>query len=836
MDYRLQDCLSNKSFDYMAPFLWLHGEGEAMYLREIHHIYESGIRSVCLESRTHEDFCRDGWWKDVRRILDECKTLGMKVWILDDKHFPSGYANGIFIEKYKDLQPFGITEYHADIAGPVTDGAVIAQNWIKAGDEILAVLACRHIPNSQQFTGEVLNITDGLADGLVYFSLPEGMWRIVFLVKTRSGFANNARCYSDKLNREATQLYIEEVFESHYAHFKEDFGKTFLGFFADEPCFHNNTAVSGDVQTGKSFTHFPWHESVGEALFAVYGKNFYTKLAGLWFDFDNGLSQEIRLTYMDIVSRAFEDCYSRPVGQWCREHGVMFIGHIIEDNNYHAATGVGPGHYFRAIAPMDMAGIDVVLHQIMPGLTECSSAGFVSYKHMNSKFFNYYLAKLASSLAHMDPAKKGRAMCEIFGAYGWGEGTKIMKYLADHMLVRGINYFVPHAFSPKPNDPDCPPTFYDAGKNPQFPYFKIIMDYMNRCCHMLSGGEPEIRCALLYDAEARWMNSDFVPLEDCAKILYDHQLDYDIVPLDALTLVKGSYSLLIVPWPGYLMPEIEKKLINSGIPFVYAVKKEQGSERTVALEDLPDYLTKLGLRDVKLDCEIPALKYRHYMRNGAHIYMFVNEDIHHPVCAKLKLSAFMGGVYLQYDPLKNSAVKKNAQEEIPLFLPPYHSVMLIFGEADSQLIPMDTEPVVIQEIPLTPRFDVYVKKEEEKNFQFYKTTDTLFNVTGRDALPRFSGNMQYRTKFSLEEEGAYSLNLGYVGEAVTVYVNGQAAGEAILPPYDFDISALVHQGENTLCVTVSNTNVFDRRDGFSKYLLLEPSGLLGPLTLRKYQK
>ena len=109
MDYRLQDCLSNKSFDYMAPFLWLHGEDEAMYLREIHHIYESGIRSVCLESRTHEDFCRDGWWKDVRRILDECKTLGMKVWILDDKHFPSGYANGIFIEKYKDLQPFGIT-------------------------------------------------------------------------------------------------------------------------------------------------------------------------------------------------------------------------------------------------------------------------------------------------------------------------------------------------------------------------------------------------------------------------------------------------------------------------------------------------------------------------------------------------------------------------------------------------------------------------------------------------------------------------------------------------------------------------------------------------------
>ena len=40
-------------------------------------------------------------------------------------------------------------------------------------------------------------------------------------------------------------------------------------------------------------------------------------------------------------------------------------------------------------------------------------------------------------------------MCEIFGAYGWMEGTKLMKWLVDHMLVRGINWLVPHAFSPK---------------------------------------------------------------------------------------------------------------------------------------------------------------------------------------------------------------------------------------------------------------------------------------------------------------------------------------------------------------------------------------------------
>lgn len=50
-------------------------------------------------------------------------------------------------------------------------------------------------------------------------------------------------------------------------------------------------------------------------------------------------------------------------------------------------------------------------------------------------------------------------MCEIFGAYGWGEGVSLMKWLTDHMLVRGINEFVPHAFSPAFPDEDCPPHF-----------------------------------------------------------------------------------------------------------------------------------------------------------------------------------------------------------------------------------------------------------------------------------------------------------------------------------------------------------------------------------------
>ena len=42
--------------------------------------------------------------------------------------------------------------------------------------------------------------------------------------------------------------------------------------------------------------------------------------------------------------------------------------------------------------------------------------------HYDGEFFHYGLAKMGSSLAHIDSFKKGDSMCEIFGAFGWQEG------------------------------------------------------------------------------------------------------------------------------------------------------------------------------------------------------------------------------------------------------------------------------------------------------------------------------------------------------------------------------------------------------------------------------
>lgn len=849
MDKRLQENLKEKQQDYIAPFLWLHNEDDSLIVNEIQRIYDSGIRSVCLESRTHDEFCCEDWWSDVKLIFEECRKRDMRVWILDDKHFPTGYANGIFEEKYKDLQSFGITEKHLDVPGPVKDGAAVADCWFEeVEDELIAVAACKHIPNSDGYS-EVIDITAGLSDGMVYFDLPEGEWRILFMIKSKSGIQNRHRAFCDKLNPKATELFIEEVYESHYEKFSEYFGNTFLGFFSDEPSFLSNTKNGVSTDLGTVFGHFPWHDKM-KKIFDGRIEN----LAGLWFDIQ-GVTDKIRYEYMDYITTEYKYNFVEKLGKWCREHNVLYIGHIIEDNNTHAKTGQGPGHYFRALSGQDMSGIDVVLNQIMPGLVTCSNAGHVGYKHMNNEFFNYYLAKLGASYAHIDPQKKGRAMCEIFGAFGWAEGTKMMKYLMDHMLVRGINYYVPHAFSPKPNDTDCPPNFYDSGNNPQFKFFKNNMDYMNRMCHMLSDGMHISTCAILYDAENHWINKDRLPLEKIAKKLYDNCLDYDIIPVDYLDNIKDSklngekYNVLLVPYAEVVPNEVADKLKNTDIKVVTVcedLSKYTGEFEAVALDELPQYMHKNNFADIVTDYDGIYLRYYHYTRDNTDIYMFVNEDINHTIEAKVKLSAFKGGEYIEYDGFYNKAYKKQSNNsEVSLSIKPYHSLMLICVDVDFEGVNDFSEKKYTKEYILNPQFNISLAEDNSEEFEYYKTTDKLFNVNGKDFKPHFSGHIKYETEIDFGEVKnniqkdtlQFELDLGYVGEVAEVYLNDKLIGTKQIPPYTFEFSTKQVNCDdiNKLTIFVSTHKGYKMRDSYSQYMLFEPTGLLGPIKIKGFK-
>lgn len=837
-----KNIMTDQGGNYIAPFLWLHNEDDALIVRELHRIHDCGIGAVCIESRTHEEFCREDWWQDVRLILDTCKSLGMKLWILDDKHFPSGYANGVFEkEENKHLRAACIRARRVDMAGPVRFGCVLADQFKELPDDIvIGAVACKRTDDGSTFDGTCIDVSKSYYQGKVYFDLPEGLWSVVILLQSSADMPPANRVYGNKFCPEATDLYIEEVYEGHYKRFSEEFGDTLLGFFSDEPGFHNEHNQSNPiVSLGTPYAGYPWHESLVTLLAEHYGDDTRAMLCRLWYDFADNSQQGVRETYMDIVTRRYSECFCKRLAAWCEAHGVMYIGHVIEDNGAHRATGYGTGHYFRALEGQHMSGVDVVLHQMIPGLTEVHNTGLVFYKEMDVGQVQYVHAKLASSAAHIEPKKQGRAMCEIFGAFGWAEDSAFMKFLCDHFLVRGVNYYVPHAFSPKENDPDCPPNFYNTGKNPQYKYFGMLMGYLNRMCALTQGATHVPTCAVIYDAEASWATHDFTDNRDICKTLYDAQLDYDLLPFDRLDdvsedgMINGEYyPVILLPYSAYYNAKNRKKLERLRARIVCVGDKNMDGFERVTLSELVPYMEKH--RDLTVQGNSRFLRYAHYDRGEESCYILSNEDIK-TASVTLTVRGFAGGDYVLWDAFENKTVRRHSTDgNIPVMLEPNNLLVLVLGsdiEANTECLACE---IVGGGEELVTEWQIETCREcDLPNYAPYKMATVLVNLTSPDEMPTFTGNMRYTTTVDLDPAKHQILDLGLVGQTAEVRLNGKYIGKRLFAPYRFDISDAAAEGKNTLEVIVTNTCVHEQEDEFSRYMLVKPSGLMGPVTIGK---
>ena len=90
MNDKLSRILNGDIENMILPFLWMHGEPESVIRDTIAQIDAAGVGALCVESRPHPDFAGETWWRDMEIVLDECEKRSMKVWILDDSHFPTG--------------------------------------------------------------------------------------------------------------------------------------------------------------------------------------------------------------------------------------------------------------------------------------------------------------------------------------------------------------------------------------------------------------------------------------------------------------------------------------------------------------------------------------------------------------------------------------------------------------------------------------------------------------------------------------------------------------------------------------------------------------------------
>ena len=841
-DKKLEECLAGREeTKYLLPFFWQHGEEHSVLEREIDAIYSCGIREFCVESRPHPDFCGEGWWDDLGFIISCAGKRGMRVWILDDVRFPSGVAN-FYLKDCPERQKTALKCHYVDYPGPCENAAVIAPD--PENGKFLAILAYRRTENGNILEDEYIDLTGCEKDGILRMTLPAGVWRVYYIMSGKYS-KQWMECYVDMLDPESCRAMIDGVYQPHYEHFGEYFGSTIAGFFSDEPNFSND---SGDFHStfGKEGMLFPWRDDLPERISAGSGldrERVISLLPAFWHGIKSRDVPALRTAYMDAVTKAVRENFSFQLGNWCREHGVMYIGHVIEDMETHMRLGLGLGHFFRALDGQDMAGCDVVIQQIMPGLADIDHTSQLFGGRADPEFFDYALGKLASSHAHIDSLKKHRAICEIFGAFGWAEGVPMMKWMADHMLADGINYFVPHAFSPKYPDPDCPPHFFAGGTNPQFRLFGQLCRYMIRCCHLLSEGTHIPCAAVYYNAEAEWSGGKYDFFRKTVKTLTQAQLDSDIIPFDyldnaevrdgKLTVNGESYPALVVPY-SEILPEDRIKcfsrLAENGLPVIFTKELPESTAEggrvhlpesimTAEYEQLPDLLEALGCRDITFSRRLPYVRYHHLRRGENDVLFLFNNNVNESAEFTLKAGFITGGCF--FDAYENRIFMPEYKDgALRVVIPKGGAVIWVSGtSADEPFDYGDGERET-----LSCAFTLSVKDAVGDGFRTVGET-VLHDLSEEPEFSHFCGTLRYEGTFAAAEKLPRAVEFPDAGETAEVWLNGKYLGSRISAPYRFDLTDAVIPGENKLTVETITNPAYRNRDDRSSYLILPVMGL-----------
>lgn len=850
----IRDNLEGNWGNHIMPFLWLRGEEEAVLRKYMGVIHASGIGAVCVESRPHPDFCGEKWWHDLNVILEEAEKRGMKVWILDDSHFPTGYANGALKEAPEELCRQGICYAGKTVTGK--SAVINIEKFLKRKNDRFSLFALADASGREKrvFSGdtllsvtairldgdEVIDLTDEVREGKIKWKAPGGRWKIGMCKLSRNCGAH--RDYINMLDEKSCRVLLDSVYEPHYRHYKDKFGSTIAGFFSDEPELGNG-ALYANKPLGED-QDLPWSSTLILQLEKAIGSSWKNALPYLWENgLDKGKTARIRFAYMDAVTRTVSQTFSKQIGSWCRGHGVEYIGHVVEDNNNHARTGASLGHYFRGLAGQDMAGIDDIGGQVMPQ-GEDKPDRFMKFMKRDGEFYHYVLGKLGPSLAAVDAGKQGRTMCEIFGNYGWAEGLRLERYLADHFMACGVNYFVPHAFSAKEfPDPDCPPHFYAQGHNPQYKHFKSLMDYMNRVCSLINGGSHVAPVALLYHGEAEWTGKAMM-MQKAARALSDCQINFDIVPTDVFRdraeyrtdLAHGfrvntqEYRALVIPYAEFISKKLAEaiwELTQQGITVAFLDKLPDGFYdggdfnheifagcKIFSLEELAEGIHETA--EIRLEPADNRIRYLHY-RKEKDIFYFINEGTQ--VYEGIAEIPAAGGAYA-YDAWNNrlETVEKTQEGDksyVTVHLEPFHSLLIVFDESGGQKL---YEPLYLMERSTAPyRTDAAWERSycTSKEYPaFGKSEKVMLPDKMEKENPHFSGWICYRKTIRLRKAERTAVVVRGACESAEVFVNGVSAGVQVTPVSRFDITGLVKEGENEIRIEVAST--LERERAFAK--------------------
>ena len=523
------------------PFWAWNGPLEAEELRRQIRVFKRmGLGGGFMHSRVGlaTPYLSEEWFDLIRACADEARKNDMEAWLYDEDRWPSGAAGGLVTKDPEYRQRY----LRMTIADP--------KSFKPAGDEFGIFLA---------------SVEGNTASGVRQVKASElseakdGEWVLAFrrVLADPSPWYND-QTYLDTLSPEAVAKFIQVTHDAYARSVGEDFGPVMPGIFTDEP---NHGGLS--LREGRG--NAPWTDSLPQVFRDRYSYDLIPHLPEIFFKIGDADFSKVRRDYHDCLAYMFSRNFGEQIFKWCEEHGLLFTGHVLAEENLRSQTSV-VGSAMRFYEFMQAPGIDILRGEIL------TREGGTSPE--------YSTAKQCSSV--LDQFGRKWLLSELYGCTGWHFNFAEHKAVGDWQAALGVNLRCQHLswytmLGEAKRDYPASISFQSAWWRD----YPVVEDYFARVHVMMTQGKAVRDVAVIHPIESAWgvfyggarepldrLNSQFMTVQDW---LLEEHFDFDYVDEDILSrhgsvedgklrVAKAKYRAVVVP-PMLTMRESTRKIL-----------------------------------------------------------------------------------------------------------------------------------------------------------------------------------------------------------------------------------------------------------------------------------
>lgn len=461
MDKKTESRLRSPEAAYRGkPFWSWNGDlEEEELLRQIDAMNEMGFGGYFMHSRTGliTEYLGGKWFRLIRRCAEYGKEKGMESWIYDEDRWPSGTCGGLVTREHAYRMRF-ISEYDSDeaaLACPQVEG-----------------ILCRWALRLEE--GELCDAKPVASAAEV----PAGYSYVVYAEELfRESDFYNGETYIDTMNPEAVAAFLHSTLDRYAEECGDLFGKDILGVFTDEPHrgqLFNGFGISNDNRARMA----PYTANLCAAYAKKYGEELL--FPEIYYRKRGQTENETAAKYIDVLDDLFTQSFAKQYGDWCREHGIKFTGHILHEDNLSIQTSLS-GSMMRFYEYMDYPGIDnLSAHNgCFWAAIQCASVA----RQLNKKF----------------------VLSELYGCTGWDMPLSEYKRIGDWHALFGINLRCPHLswYTMKGEAKRDYPTSI-LHQNAWYKDWKLLEEYYGRIGIILTEGERRADLLVVHPVENMW--------------------------------------------------------------------------------------------------------------------------------------------------------------------------------------------------------------------------------------------------------------------------------------------------------------------------------------------